>query len=516
MNSDTAEHELATRASPQTLEVRDVRVRFGGVTPVDGVSLSVKPGEVVGLIGPNGAGKSTLIDAISGFAPIASGRVLLGGRDVTTLPAHLRARAGLVRSWQSLEIFEDVTVLENLQVGHHRVTRHERLKSLLKPRQTPLDSAGLSAVEGFGLRDDVARLPGELSFSQRRVITTARALSLNPSVVLLDEPAAGMSDVRRAALARAISTLARGRGIGVLVVDHDMPFVMGLCDRVTVVNFGRVICEGPPEYVRGDEAVIRAYLGRAESDDVVSDRDPAPRGDNGEVVIRARDLVVGYYGHAVVEGIDFSLHAGEVVALLGANRAGKTTTLLSLAGVNTPISGEVYWRERPITKRVSIRKLADEGLAFLNDERSVFRQLTVAENLRVGRCDVEVALRLFPELEPILKRKVGLLSGGQQQMLGLARALARRPRVLLVDEMSLGLAPQVVRRLMDSLRSAADSGIGVVLVEQHVPQALRIADHVCVIAGGRMTLSGSVADVRDDVDAAFLADVLGQTGGTRV
>jgi branched-chain amino acid transport system ATP-binding protein len=147
---------------------------------------------------------------------------------------------------------------------------------------------------------------------------------------------------------------------------------------------------------------------------------------------------------------------------------------------------------------------------MLSEGRSVFRQLTVAENLRVGRCDVDAAMAMFPELIPLRKRKVGLLSGGQQQMLGMCRALSRKPKVLLVDEMSLGLAPMVVSRLMDALRHAADElNVGIVLVEQHVPQALRIADHVCVVAGGRMSLSGPVSEIGHRVDEAFLADVLG-------
>jgi sulfate-transporting ATPase len=503
---------------PQALEVSGLTVRFGGVTPVDGVSLSVQPGELVGLIGPNGAGKSTLIDAISGFVKIAAGTILLGGVDMTKEPANRRARAGLVRSWQSLEIFEDISVLENLQVGFHGLSWREKVLGLLGPWKQPLDPAGLSAVEGFGLRDDLQRLPGELSFSQRRVITTARALSLSPSIVLLDEPAAGMSDERRATLAAAIKALARERGIGVLLVDHDMPFVMGLCDRIVVLNFGKVICEGPPDHVRADRTVIEAYLGGARSDERHEVGLPTPTPvsatraeDERPALIGARDLAVGYYGHPVVEGIEFSVHSGEIVALLGANRAGKTTTLLALAGVIAPLKGDVYWLGTRITERVSMRKLADQGLGFLTAERSVFQQLTVAENLRVGRCDVDRALSLFPELRPVMRRKVGLLSGGEQQMLGLARALARNPRVLLVDELSLGLAPKITSRLMEVLREAADTGIGVILVEQHVPLALGIADQVCVIAGGRMTLAGAVGEVSHRVDAAFLADVLGQS-----
>ena len=513
------------RVRPQTLSVRGLTVRFGGVTPVDNVSLTVAPGEIVGLIGPNGAGKSTFIDALTGFARPQSGTIHLGEVNLTHLPVHKRVYAGLVRSWQSAEIFEDVSVLENLEVGSSEPSTRKQVAGFFRAHSNPLDQIGLQAVEEFGLRGDLHRSPGELSFSQRQILTTARALALNPSIVLLDEPAAGMSDVRRAALARGIATLARVHGVGVLLVDHDMPFVMGLCERIVVFNFGSKIAEGTPSEIRADPVVIAAYLrGDAEEEDPPSvtaqpetGRQPETgsvrrRRARGDVLLAAHDLAVGYDGRPIVQGIDLELHGGELIALLGANRAGKTTTLLSLAGAISPLSGEVSWLGRRVIRRVPLNRLAEQGLAFLTEERSVFRQLTVIENLRVARCDVRRALALFPELEEHLKRKVGLLSGGQQQMLGLARALARRPKVLLVDEMSLGLAPMVVTRLMDAMRRAADDGVGVILVEQHVPQALRIADHVCVVAGGRMTLSGQVSEVGHRVDEAFLEVVLGEPG----
>ncbi|MBW8800291.1 MAG: ABC transporter ATP-binding protein [Streptomyces sp.] len=217
-----------------------------------------------------------------------------------------------------------------------------------------------------------------------------------------------------------------------------------------------------------------------------------------EPLAEARALTAGYGSRPVVRDLDLEVRPGEVVALLGANGAGKTTTLRALSGDLAPMGGEVRWLGEP--GRAPLHRRAREGLAFVG-ERAVFTRLDTAENLRVGRVTTEQALALFPELGKRLKTGAGMLSGGEQQMLSLARALGRAPRLLLADELSLGLAPLVVDRLLRAVREAADRGLGALLVEQHVHKVLGIADRVYVLHRGRVTLTGTPKDLRADLDA---------------
>ncbi len=236
---------------------------------------------------------------------------------------------------------------------------------------------------------------------------------------------------------------------------------------------------------------------------------------HGERAIECAGLSAGYGSMAVVRDLDLHVDAGEVVALLGANGAGKTTTLLTLAGELPPLAGEVRLHGRPTTAAMHAR--CRDGMSFLTEERSVIMGLTAQENLRLADVEPAVAIELFPELAPLLKRTAGLLSGGEQQMLSLARALGRRPRVLLADELSLGLAPMVVERLLTSVRRAADEqGVAVLLVEQHVRQAMRFADRVYVMERGRVSLTGTVAEVHaqiEGIEAAYLSAAPATGGG---
>ncbi|MFJ1968139.1 ATP-binding cassette domain-containing protein [Streptomyces sp. NPDC087903] len=249
------------RAAPLALRVRDLTVRYGGVVAVDGLSFDVEPGRVVGLIGPNGAGKTSAIDAVTGFTRAASGTVRLGERDLTRVSVHARAGAGLSRSFQSLELFEDMTVLDNLYAACDRPGPWAWLSDLIRPGSRPLPAHVLVAVREFGLQDSLDRPVGDLSYGERRLLAIARAVAASPSVLLLDEPAAGLSDDETRELAHLVRRLAEDWGMGVLLVEHDVDMVMSVCDQVVVLDFGRRICLGTPDEVRGDPAVRAAYLG---------------------------------------------------------------------------------------------------------------------------------------------------------------------------------------------------------------------------------------------------------------
>jgi ABC-type branched-subunit amino acid transport system ATPase component len=226
------------------------------------------------------------------------------------------------------------------------------------------------------------------------------------------------------------------------------------------------------------------------------------------VLIEARGVSAGYDGQPVVYDLDMEVRPGEVVVLLGPNGAGKTTTVMTLCGEIQPLSGEIYWKDRP--DHVGLYRRAQGGLGLITEERSVFMRMTTMDNLLVGRGDVDAALVLFPELKSRLKVVAGDLSGGEQQMLTLARALSRNPSVLLADELSLGLAPLIVDRLLAAVRAAADRGVGVLLVEQHVRRALKVADRVYVMRRGRVEVSGNVHDVAarmEEIESSYLTAV---------
>jgi branched-chain amino acid transport system ATP-binding protein len=242
------------------LVVDDLVVKHGGLVALDGVGLTVDEGRIVGLIGPNGAGKTTFIDTLTGFTSPSRGRIVFDGRDITNASAHHRSQAGLVRTFQSLELFDDLTVLDNLLVAAHTPSLWSTLTDVLWPKVHD-DRQTRAILELLDLGPVADRLPSELSNGQRHVVALGRALVASPALVLLDEPAAGLDPTETAELGAMLRRLPE-LGTSVLVVDHDMSLILGVCDTVHVLDFGHVVANGPPAEIRHDPVVIAAYLGR--------------------------------------------------------------------------------------------------------------------------------------------------------------------------------------------------------------------------------------------------------------
>lgn len=484
---------------PKRLQVTGLTVRYGGVIAVDSLDLEVRPGEILGLIGPNGAGKTTAIDAITGFVPGCLGTVHLADEQLHGFGPTKRARAGLARTFQSLELFDSLTVRDNLLVAAQLPRWWHPLTDLVRPGRPALDPHALGLVRDLGLVGDLDRTVEQLSLGRRRLVALARALVSRPSVLLLDEPAAGLDDHERAELRDVLRLVAHRWGCGILLVEHDVPLVFDVSDRIQVIDFGRALAAGSAADIRTHPAVQQAYLG-------TSAHAPTPRrrpaAGKGRPVLDITRLTVGYGTAPALRNLNLSLDAGEVCALVGPNGSGKTATILTTAGAQPALAGHV--RIDSFGHPKSVHALVRNGVAIVLDDRSVLTDLSAAQNLHLAGIDPERALDLFPELAALLDRRAGDLSGGEQQMLSLGRALASKPSLLLIDELSLGLAPVVVERLYQAVHRAAEAGTAVLVVEQQANAVLEHADSVVVVAHGTVLHAGPVTDLDPEaLNAAY-------------
>jgi sulfate-transporting ATPase len=258
------------------LTVTDLSVRFGGIYAVKDFNLELRSGEIVGLIGPNGAGKSTIVEAICGFERPAEGRIILNGRDITRLPPDQRARSGIGRTFQSIELFDDSTVLDNIGAAVRPERPTQYVRDLVVPTPPMIPPGAVSAMGELGVLDHLDAKPAALDYWLRRAVGVARALAHEPRILILDEPAAGSDARSRGELKNLLKQLASLQRVGVVVIEHDVEFVFDICDRVVALDTGQVIAEGSPQEVRRDPGVIASYLGTAEEAGVVSAQRTVP------------------------------------------------------------------------------------------------------------------------------------------------------------------------------------------------------------------------------------------------
>ena len=467
-----------------TLAVRNLGISFGGVRAAHDVALEAKPGEVTSLIGPNGAGKTTVLNMLSGFYRPDAGSIRIGELEIQGMPAWRIARAGVARTYQTTQLFGSMSVAENLAIAG--------------------GAEGLAAFVGYAGNLDARA--SDLPHVDKRLVEIARALATRPSVLLLDEPAAGLSAEDKTRLARLLRRIADA-GIAVVLVEHDMSVVMGISDRVIVLDAGIRIAAGTPAEVQRDPAVRKAYLGEAQ------ERRAAQARQRGAPLLEIGRLAAGYGAEPVLKEIDLRVDDGEMVAVLGANGAGKSTLMRAIAGLHRPVGGEIALDGGDLAREPAHR-VVRRGAVLVPEGRQVFAELSVLDNLALGafsrktwdRAEVDAMLERFPRLRERLNQRAGLLSGGEQQMLAIARGLMGKPRLLLLDEPSLGLAPQVVNDLFDALDRLRAESVTILLVDQMAGLALALADRAYVIEGGRIVASGPAAEIATEgtLEKAYL------------
>ena len=518
--------------SLNAMEIIDVTCSFDGLTALSDISFSVKPGEVIGIIGPNGAGKTTLFNLITGIVKPTSGRIIVLGNDVTGMPPHRIAELGVVRTFQNIRLFENQSVLENVLVGCHLKLRGDVASAVLgtkeyKRRYAVGVERAREALEFFG--KDLASRESEpardLSYPERRRVELARGLALTPRILLLDEPTAGMTPEEAEEVVRGICVL-REHGYTVLVIEHRMDVIAGACDRVIVLDHGEKIAEGTPREVVANPEVIQAYLGtggkqedakdakdsgdsrsslccssRAEGGRCFSERDDLLP-DAGPI-LELKDVHSSYGSVKVLQGVNAEINPGELVVFLGSNASGKTTMLKTILGRVSTVSGEIRFMGKRIDG-MPASEIARAGIAIVPEGRRIFPQLTVLENLELGGYmlrdrrlaaeRIDSALELFPRLAERRNQLAGTLSGGEQQMLAISRALMADPKLILMDEPSMGLAPVLVDRVMEAIADINRRGMTVLLVEQNARAALGVADRVYILRSGRVVAQGPASD----------------------
>ena len=476
------------------LSARGLRKRYGGVVALDDVSFGVARGEILGVIGPNGAGKSTLLKTVAGHARPDGGEIWLGGRRIDRLPAHRAAHLGVTMAYQVPRPFGGLTVRQNVLVGALSRRNHRR----------HVNARVAAVLDATGLSDQAGRAAATLPLLDRKRLELARAMAGSPDLILLDEIGAGLLPAELDSLITLLRTT-HDEGVAMIVVEHVEEVISRLADRVIVLDWGRIITEGRPEEVAADPRVRELYLG-TDPDSPEGPGSPEapgtparrPRQAGGVPLLRLESVSASYGGARALADVSLEVPEGGLAAVLGANGAGKTTLAGVVSGLKAPDSGRLLLGGRDIT-RLPAHARVKLGIAHCPEGRRMFAGLTVAENLEMGRYAAgdQVAARqraMVQEVFPILAERAGqlaqTLSGGQQQMLAIARALMSGPRLLVLDEVSLGLAPVAIDTIYSALRGISESGVSILLVEQNVHRSLAVAGTACVLDHGRVSFSG--------------------------
>lgn len=566
-----AEHRRAVLDAPAVLQVRNLKKSFNGLKAVDDISFDLHQGEVVSIIGPNGSGKSTTINLISGFIKPDSGLIDIDSETVAGLSVPDISERGLARTFQNGRVFGALTVDENVALGFHKRLNAQRpFKELQRyPIVRWLSLLGETALalvpgpKSHQENQDVSERVGRevdrfkerlgtrrgdytytLSYANRRRTEIARAHISEPKLLLLDEPTAGMNQSETAEVLQQLQHL-KAQGHTILLVEHKIELVTALSDHVIAMDGGKIIAYGEPDEVRNNPQVVEAYLGKrreirkttvaAGQKDILakqnaieaSDAIAAVREQTEQTVaeqgspLLTLDNVDIYYGQVhALQGVSIEVPKGAIVSLLGGNASGKSTTMKTILGLKHPKNGKLVYEGGDITS-LSTRRRVQAGIAAVPEARRIFPAMTVEENLLTGAYtrprganiadDVAQMYERFPRLKERRTQQAGTMSGGEQQMLAFARALMSHPKIICMDEPTMGLSPKLVEDVLEQIAKLRDElGVSVLMVEQQAELALSIADYGYVLQNGRIRLHGRADELLHNpaVQEAYLGGAI--------
>jgi ABC-type branched-subunit amino acid transport system ATPase component len=475
---------------------------FGGLAAVNDVSLEFFTDRIHAVIGPNGAGKTTLTSLLSGDLASTSGCIYLDGEDIAGLSADRISQRGVGRSYQKTNIFLPFTAFENC-----RLAAQSRLPSsmrFIRPARHyhEVSREAERALVEVGLEHRAQVPAATLSHGEQRQLEIAMTLATRPRILLLDEPLAGLAVAERRRIAALVKSVSAE--IPVLFVEHDIDLVFQIADHVTVMNEGKVLVDGTVDDARSDAKVREVYIGSGSAALAAKPRATAAEPTPLLVV----DKVDTFYGKShILNAVSLDVHEHEIVALLGRNGAGKSTLLKTLVGIAAPEAGAITLAGEQ-TARLPSAEIARRGMGYVPQGRGLFAGMTVAENLALGRLkrltgagihwDDDRIVAFFPRLAERWRMPADYLSGGEQQMVAVARALAGDVRVLLLDEPFEGLSPAVTEELFEAFDRLRHE-IAMIIVDHHLDLALALSDRTVVLERGAVTWTGASQVLKDDL-----------------
>ena len=539
------------------IEVNGVFKSYGGVHALNGADLQVEEGKINGLIGPNGSGKTTLFNVITGYERIQRGSVVFKGKEITNAPPDRVFKLGIGRTFQLTRMFARLTVLENMLVATQRDESWLRGVLHLAGSQSERKRA-LELLDFVGITRLANEPAGNLSYGQRKLLELASLLVADPAILLLDEPAGGVNPTLITHLSDRIKDL-NADGKTILVVEHNMEFVMGLCSRITVLSQGSQLTSGRPDEVRNNPAVLEAYLGadddqQADMQSYLQDGDapagrvpssvggpagpgassigpvsvsertpPVPEAPQTEALLTLTGVCAGYGGSDILKQVTLEVPRGGITCVVGPNGAGKSTVMKTISGLLRPRQGEIRHRGEAIGGMTPQQVLA-RGIAQIPQAHSLFPDMTVQENVEMGaftvsdQALVRKRLAAVQELYPIVSdrahEKAGSLSGGQQRLVEFARCLMLDPELIMLDEPSMGLDPQTRSMVFGMVAQMNEQGKTILLVEQNARAGLKLSTHGVVLENGSVRLTGTGREVltHPEIGALYLGGAVEPVG----